>query len=137
MNAIVVHRRFAGVPASVPAARHLVAETLTGCPRLGDVLQIVSELTANAVEHTDSGLPGHFFAVTVTCTDQVLVEVADDGSAGWPVVRGEQYERPHGRGMLITRELSDGWGFRPAGDGSAGTVVWFVCQLAESSVAAA
>ena len=53
-----VSRTFRGVPASVPEARRFVAELLVGCPAREVLMTCVSELSANAIEHTASGSGG-------------------------------------------------------------------------------
>jgi anti-sigma regulatory factor (Ser/Thr protein kinase) len=45
---------------SVPEARRFVAELLRGCPAREVLMTCVSELCANAIEHTDSGNGGVF-----------------------------------------------------------------------------
>src|SRR5260370_7625959 len=53
-------RTFRAVPASVPEARRFVAELLLGCPAREVLMTCVSELCANAIEHTGSGNGGGF-----------------------------------------------------------------------------
>ncbi|MFF3441345.1 ATP-binding protein [Streptosporangium sp. NPDC002721] len=94
---------------------------------LPDVVQVVSELLANAVEHADHGLVGDLIGLTLTATlDSVHVEVSDPGSASR--VPHIPRERPpgarRGRGLLIVDRLSGGrWGTREHGPG-LGRTVW-------------
>ncbi|MGH6656963.1 MAG: ATP-binding SpoIIE family protein phosphatase [Actinocrinis sp.] len=88
-----------------------------GLDKLVDpILQIVSELVTNAVEHARTPLelrlrrrPG-----------SVLIEVADnDGRLARPTPTGSADERH--RGLVIVQTLSARWGVRPTGTGK---VVW-------------
>lgn len=123
-----------GVPGSVPTVRAQVSNFLTGCPRLDDVLLVLSELASNAVRHSDSRLPGHYFQVSVLrADDAVRVEVHDDGSAQHePAIQPQRDDTLGGRGLHITEELTRDWGTHT--DGS-GRVVWYV--VAGHSAAAA
>lgn len=101
-----------GVAAGIPLAREFTRTALAGSPDsiVYDAELIVSELAANAVTHTTSGLPGGMFTVTIDVSpDRVLLEVADGGAprgipavpAQWPPADGE-----HGRGLWLVTHLS-------------------------------
>lgn len=88
-----------------------------GLDKLVDpILQIVSELVTNAVEHAGTPMelrmrrrPG-----------AVMIEVADnDGRLARPTPTGSSDERH--RGLVIVQTLSARWGVRPTGTGK---VVW-------------
>ncbi len=101
------------------AARRFAKATAEqwGMDKLVDpILQIVSELVTNAVEHAGTPMelrmrrrPG-----------AVLIEVADgDGRLARPTPTGSGDERH--RGLVIVQTLSARWGVRPTGTGK---VVW-------------
>ncbi|MEH0973117.1 ATP-binding protein [Micromonospora sp. CPCC 205546] len=100
-------------------ARELVTEA---CARwnlpetVGPASLVLSELVGNVVRH--AGTP---MRVTLTlCRPYLHVAVADGSRtqvrAGCPDVDAEG-----GRGLMLVRELAQGWGSAPAGDGK---VVW-------------
>jgi anti-sigma regulatory factor (Ser/Thr protein kinase) len=99
------------------------------CPvaALEDVLSCVTELAANAVVHSRSGLPGGYFGVQVDIRagEWVRVRVDDDGGP-WQEHNSDD-EAEHGRGLQIVRALSAAMGI--TGDGSRRTV-WFCCSWA-------
>ena len=77
-------RVFAGVLAQVPEARAFTARALAGCPAgVRDALLLcVTELAANAVEHSSSGEGGAFAVEVSRPADGVAyVAVADAGAA--------------------------------------------------------
>lgn len=120
---MIVQRAFAKEPASVPAARRLVKETMTGLPAdlVERALLMVSELATNALKHASSA-----FTVTVDFTPARLkVEVADFGS-GQPAVRHPSPSEPTGRGLQIVGALSTDWGVE---NSRAGKVVWFTLPV--------
>ncbi|MGC5015616.1 ATP-binding protein [Streptosporangium sp. DT93] len=94
---------------------------------LADVVQVVSELLANAVEHSDRGPVDDLIGLTLTdSADSVQVEVSDAGSA--TRVPHIPRDRPpgagRGRGLLIVDRISGGrWGTREHGRG-LGRTVW-------------
>lgn len=101
------------------AARRFAGKTTAdwGLDELTDpVLQIVSELVTNAVEHAETAMqlrmrhrPG-----------SLLIEVSDgDGRLARPTPTDRTDERH--RGLMIVRTLSERWGVRPTGEGK---VVW-------------
>ncbi|MFD0656914.1 hypothetical protein [Thermocatellispora tengchongensis] len=47
---------FAGTPLAARDGREFVAKTLAGHPRIDDLVQITSELIANAVRHSHSSV---------------------------------------------------------------------------------
>jgi anti-sigma regulatory factor (Ser/Thr protein kinase) len=70
-----------GEPASVPIARRLVRETLASCPRAGDLMLAVTELSANAISHSASGQGGSFTLWLRTEPGWARIEVTDEGPA--------------------------------------------------------
>jgi hypothetical protein len=90
-----------GIAAAVPAARRFTAESLTGCPRAGDLVLAVSELASNAVAHSASGEGGTFTIRVRTAPRWARVEVADAGPALLPS------GTLNGWGLRIVAEVAD------------------------------
>jgi Histidine kinase-like ATPase domain len=78
-------RTFPGVAASVPEARRFVTGLLDGCPAREVLVACVSELSTNAIVHTDSGNGGVF---------TVEVELPRDGTARVSVTDAGGPSRP-------------------------------------------
>lgn len=95
---------------------------LEGCPARDQLLTCVSELAANAVEHTDSGAGGTF-TVSVGCPRDgvALVAVTDDGGSGEPEADGFKDMSESGRGLALVEAFSSQWGCRREG---RGYLVW-------------
>lgn len=112
-----------GTAASAGAARRLAAEALAvagSCPAADSAVLLVSELTANAVEHTRSGQGGQVrVTVAVAPGEWVLLLVgddgADDGSAPSIPAQHPAAESESGRGLLLVATLSDAYGYAPGG----------------------
>jgi anti-sigma regulatory factor (Ser/Thr protein kinase) len=122
---VSVQRQFEPARASVAESRRFVTEALADCPiDIQDaVILMVSELTTNALMHATTG-----FVVRIEReTEHLYVEVSDMGG-GEPVVQSPRANDPHGRGLLIVRELSDDWGMI-AEPGQPGKAVWFTMSL--------
>jgi anti-sigma regulatory factor (Ser/Thr protein kinase) len=130
-------RDFPGNLREVAAARRFVARVLDGSPARDMLLICVSELAANAIEHTDSGAGG-VFTVTVgqwagTKAKQTgmqatqsregaaFVAVTDEGGAGEPGLRRAGDLAEGGRGLALVNACSSRWGYRDSG---RGRTVW-------------
>ncbi|RAY10746.1 ATP-binding protein [Actinomadura craniellae] len=108
-------RRFPGTFEQVSAARRFIAAHLNGCPRLDDVLLMIGEIAANAVEHTDTGNNGSFEVTLLhDATGWLRIEVRDDGSPVRPQIcpLGHVEDRESGYGLQIVDTLSDNWGHK-------------------------
>jgi anti-sigma regulatory factor (Ser/Thr protein kinase) len=127
--------RFAGSPASAPAARRLIRRMLAGCPRLDDCELVASEFIANAIQHSASGgKDGTFVLRVVAGEGRVRIEVEDQGRYGQPggwhrgVARGvvpaptDACAAVGGRGLLLVQAIADQTGHDPT-DGN-GHVAW-------------
>ena len=115
-------RAFRGVPASVPEARRFVAGLLAGCPARDVLMTCVSELAANAIEHTDSG-HGGMFVVEVDCPRDGVARVAvtDEGSSSVPAPGSLDLMAEGGRGLAMVASCTNRWGYA---DGHPGRTVW-------------
>ncbi|WP_328223263.1 ATP-binding protein [Streptomyces sp. NBC_00104] len=81
-----------------------------------DLETITGELTANALEHSDS----HVITVSVALTAAAATVSVTDAGTGRRAVAQSRPPGPaqeHGRGLLITEALATGWGQRWTGDG--------------------
>jgi anti-sigma regulatory factor (Ser/Thr protein kinase) len=122
---VSVQKRFEPARTSVAESRKFVTEALADCPiDIQDaVILMVSELSTNALMHATTG-----FAVRIErVAAHLYVEVSDMGE-GEPVLQSPRAKDPHGRGLLIVRELSDDWGMI-AEPGQPGKAVWFTVSL--------
>lgn len=111
-------RVFPGEPWQVGRARKFVARVLTGCPAQETLLSCVSELAANAIEHTASGAGGVFTVEVFRPRAGVaLVAVTDGGCGDEPTIRRAGSLAEGGRGLALVAALSNRWGYRVAGQG--------------------
>lgn len=127
-------RSYPGRAEHAGAVRRFVADELAGSPVQDDAVLCVSELAANAIVHSRSGLPGGQFEVRIFRhpAGHVRVEVTDQGGLWAPDPGGREN---HGRGLLIVSRLANDWGI--VGDGQTGRTAWFELLSgldAESSV---
>jgi len=90
-----------GFPEEVSRARRWTRDILRGSPLAEDAELIVSELSANAILHTASGLTSGSFHLALAVSTQVIaLSVTDDGGAGTaPKVEHQGQEAEHGRGL--------------------------------------
>jgi serine/threonine-protein kinase RsbW len=107
-------------PDQVRVARAFLATVLADCPAADDAIMCISELSTNAVLHSDSRKAGGTFTVRaeVHHGDYVWIEV-EDGGGPWDEC-AHRDGRPHG--LDIVRELATEWGVD--GDPLTGWVVW-------------
>ena len=121
-------RVFPGTLDQVGEARRFVACLLEECPARDALVSCTSELTANAVVHTASGLGG-CFTVEVTCPRSGVARVAvtDAGgptepAAGSPVDADAGDEDVDGLpvcglGLALVAASTSCWGYYDAGPG--------------------
>ena len=115
-------RTFRGTPASVPEARRLVAELLLGCPAREVLMTCVSELCANAIEHTDSGNGGVFIVeVDLPRPGVARIAVTDEGGSSLPAAGSGDLMAEGGRGLAMVAACTNRWGYA---DAHPGRTVW-------------
>lgn len=123
-------RVFPGEPAQVREVRHWIESVFPGCDARDSLTTIASELCANAIEHTLSGMPGGQFAVHLSWFgDRVRISVGDEGSSSSPepvAAAGAAFvaasvDAEHGRGLFLVDALASAWGFA---DTDTGRVLW-------------
>jgi anti-sigma regulatory factor (Ser/Thr protein kinase) len=99
---------YPGSAEHISAVRTDLRALLGDCPLFDDVILCASELAANAVLHSHSGLPGGTFTVRaiVNPGHYVRIDVEDDGGPWTPAVRDPT--RSHGQDII--RFLASAWG---------------------------
>ncbi|MFD4657286.1 ATP-binding protein [Kitasatospora sp. NPDC058444] len=111
---------------STPLARYLLRAYLAGLPsgeRYLDTAELLlSELFANAVQHSDANDDRHIEVRFALTGSRLRLEVHDAGS-GRPSLRAAAPDDEHGRGLYLVNELAERWGHdsRPCG---IGKFVW-------------
>lgn len=115
-------RTYAATPDQVRHARSFLRGVLKACPMVDDAVLLISELCANAVQHSDSRKPGGTFTVhaEVHEGEYVWAEVEDCGGLWAP---SESRSDWGGHGLAIVRAMASDWG--RDGDAATGWVVWF------------
>lgn len=115
-------RSFPGDVRQVGAARRFAGQALAGCPARDRLVACVSELAANAVEHTSSGAGGEFVVAVGWPRDGLaFVAVSDEGGPGVPVPGEADSLAESGRGLALVAACSSRWGYR---DTVGGRIVW-------------
>jgi anti-sigma regulatory factor (Ser/Thr protein kinase) len=101
ISPLTVTATLPGRPASVPIARRLLREALAECPRAGDLMLAVTELSTNGIAHSASGQGGSFTVRLRAKPGWARIEVTDDGpAAGRPAPR-------NGWGLAIVAGITD------------------------------
>jgi anti-sigma regulatory factor (Ser/Thr protein kinase) len=103
-------RTFRACADQVSHAREFLHRVLADCPLSDDAVLICSELSTNAVLHSESALPGGQFTVRaeVRDGDYVWIEVEDQGGRWQAGAASDE----HGRGLGIVAGLADYWDIR-------------------------
>ncbi len=97
-----VARIYPGTTERIRAVRSDLRDLLGDCPSADDVILCASELAANAVRHSRSGLAGGTFTVRVTVMpgNSVRINVEDDGGPWTPALSDPA--RHHGLDIVGT-----------------------------------
>lgn len=90
-----------GTPASVSLARRLARTALVRCPRVDDLMLAVTELAANAIAHTASGLDSAFILSVCTKPGWARIEITDGGPAAG------QHASGNGWGLTLVAGVTD------------------------------
>ncbi|MGW3150474.1 ATP-binding protein [Streptomyces sp. NPDC001177] len=92
-----------GFPEEVSRARRWTQDILRGSPLAEDAELIVSELSANAILHTASGLESGRFHLALAVSGQAIaLSVTDDGGATTaPKAEDQADDAEHGRGLSL------------------------------------
>ena len=123
-----LRRVFRGETSQVPLVRDFIRRYLDGwpCPAAAveDIVLCATELAANAVCHSRSGLPGGHLTVQIVVRPGKWVEVAVADAGGPWVTRDTGDNAECGRGLQIVSALSTQTGVVASGHGRT---VWFRC----------
>ncbi|MEH0429211.1 MULTISPECIES: ATP-binding protein [Streptomyces] len=97
-----------GFPEEVSRARRWTRDILRGSPLAEDAELIVSELSANAILHTASGMESGSFHLALAVTRQVIaLSLTDGGGTGTaPKAEHQDDEAEHGRGLGMVTALA-------------------------------
>ncbi|MCH0561948.1 ATP-binding protein [Streptomyces sp. MUM 2J] len=98
-----------GFPEEVSRARRWTRDILRGSPLADDAELIVSELSANAILHTASGLEsGRFHLALAVSGRAIALSVTDDGGATTtPKAEEDQADdAEHGRGLRLVSVIA-------------------------------
>ncbi|MFE7123559.1 ATP-binding protein [Streptomyces sp. NPDC057617] len=122
---------FPSLRANVRTARDTVRRQLRAWRLPGDVctdaVLFVSELTTNAVIHSES--TSVLCGLSLTSRQRLRIEVHDDGrTAACPSGTHPGSEDESGRGLLIVRQLADSWG-TTVSSRTGGNVAWAVLRV--------
>ncbi|WP_242614016.1 ATP-binding protein [Actinomadura roseirufa] len=138
-------RAFAGRPAQARPVREFVAFLAAGFPGADDVVLAAAEMTANAIQHTRSGLPGGLFVVELRrWRGRLALSVTDQGGPKDPRPGGS-LRRGHGgaaaipadgtpeeafalaesgRGLLAVAAVATGWEWSGGPSGRTVTAIF-------------
>lgn len=97
-----------GFPEEVSRARRWTRDILRGSPLAEDAELIVSELSANAILHTASGLEsGRFHLALAVSGRAIALSVTDDGGAATtPKAEDQADDAEHGRGLSLVSVIA-------------------------------
>lgn len=110
-------RSYPGTLDQVREVRAFLREALNGCPRADDVVAMGSELAANAVVHSRSGVPGGHFTVRAEVNEGAYVLVAVEDEGGPWQARACQPQIGHGLDLVQAVAGPGHWGVTGDADG--------------------
>jgi anti-sigma regulatory factor (Ser/Thr protein kinase) len=116
--------KVAGLAERTRIVRSFVGAVLgSGHPCGDDAVLLVSELFANSLRHSGSGVPGETVTVAVRIGNGIVrVEVTDRAGPGTPKLRPASRDAEGGRGLQLVAALAVRWGSRRRG---GRIVTWF------------
>ena len=122
---------FPGTAGQLQRVRAAVRCLLGNCPVAADAVLLISELAANACQHSDSRLPGGHFAIRLQDFpgEYIYADVRDQGS-DWDADLDAASICPHGLYML--RQLA---ATRGTAGGRRGRTIWFTITYPASQLA--
>ncbi len=99
---------YPGATEHISTVRADLRPLLRDCPVADDVILCASELAANAVNHSNSRLPGGTFTVRIIISrgDCIRIEVQDNGGPWTPAIINSSGHH----GLDIIRALAADWG---------------------------
>lgn len=113
---------FPGTTEYLREVRRFTAGALQKAFGSEDVVQVASELAANAILHTTSGQPGGTFTVHLAARPRLWqIRVDDQGAFTTPQIRPATANHLAAGGLAIVAALSSAWGV--IGD-EYGRAVW-------------
>jgi anti-sigma regulatory factor (Ser/Thr protein kinase) len=101
---LVWERTYPGCKDHLHVVRADLRGLLSHCPMADDVIQVASELGANAIVHSASGRNGTFTLRLQDFRGEYLYAEVEDQGSDWPG-DFESAEQPHG--LYIVREIAD------------------------------
>ena len=104
----------------VGRVRRWIRDVLSDSPRVDDAALIVTELSTNALLHSDSGNSSRaFFSLTLThAPDLITISVTDfGGSSSRPHIQHPNTRILHGRGLALVAALAEHLEVRGGTDG--------------------
>jgi anti-sigma regulatory factor (Ser/Thr protein kinase) len=111
----------AGRRARAFVATHLGKQPVPQGVQLDNVLIVVGELVANAIQAGATSVE-----VDVQVVPRQLDLVVTDDADGWPTPRSATEHDVNGRGLTIVGRLSDKWTVAARTVGKSVTATWFV-----------
>jgi serine/threonine-protein kinase RsbW len=129
-------RAFPGRADQIANARDFTRRVVGSCPVLDEAMLLVSELAANALEHTATGRGGHFDVTIYRDQTLLIIAVRDEGSDKAPATRPLDARAEDGRGLALIELIADRWGYW---GNERGRTIWFELRgkslLANASIA--
>jgi anti-sigma regulatory factor (Ser/Thr protein kinase) len=101
-------------------ASHLGSQPVPHGVQVDDVLIVVGELVANAIQAGATSVD-----VDLEVLGRQLDVVVTDDAAGWPTPRTATEHDVNGRGLRIVGRLSDRWTVAARAVGKSVTATWF------------
>ena len=117
-------RSFSGRPDQAHFVRRFATTLLDDGRLTNDLVQVLAELFANAVRHTQSGRPGGLVLEIRRWTDGAAVSVTDQGGADHPQPTRPEPLAESGRGLRMVAAYATSWGWHGSSQGRTATAVF-------------